>query len=189
MNVANVLNNTSLAQTNPLPPPKLVIKTHDVLPDIQKIGLEIGFDNYTVGELGDRWKQLCQLWVTAEAALMGAPGMSPMSSFAKEFRPPKSLVEWSNLRKQKSSETVSFRDLTMGMRNWSQRCFIGCKDVNDAVEREWCRPGLGGIILFLLGLREWARQIKTNEEWMQWSEVLDLVKFLFEEIPNAAKVR
>jgi hypothetical protein len=151
------------------------------------LGLEIGLDEETISKLGQDWSLLCEAWVGAELALVRVGG--PTTPPALEFKPPRSLVNWSLSRSKKQDDILDFDGIEKQVEKWWQRCTLnGIISANSALEKTWCRRGLGGIVLFLVGLKEWGSRIGGKAEHERWMKVVLEVKSVFEQIPSADRL-
>jgi hypothetical protein len=166
--------------------PKILIKTTGLPRELQRLALELGFDEDTISKLGRDWHLLCEAWVTAELALVRLGG-SP-SPPALEFKPPQCLVDWSLAHSKKQNEVFDFEGIGEQMARWWQRCTCDGISANIVLEKAWCKGGLSGIVLLVLGLKEWGNQIHGKAEHEKWIKVLLRVKSVFQEIPSADKL-
>jgi hypothetical protein len=163
--------------------PKVIVKMTRIPGAIQRYAIEIGLDDHTVGQLGHDWQLLCEAWVGAELALsrLGGPPALP----ALEFKPPQCLIEWSRSRVKKEEEPVDFAGIEDQMVRWWKRCISDGTSANRVLEKSWCRSGLGGIVLILLGLKEWGKRIHGKAGQEKWLGVLSEVNSVFTAIPSA----
>ena len=98
---------------------------------------------------------------------------------ALEFKPPQCLIDWSLSRVKKEEIVIDFSGIEEHMIRWWKKCISDGTAVNSVLERSWCRGGLGGIVLILLGLKEWGGRIHGKAEQERWLNMLLEVKSVF----------
>jgi hypothetical protein len=166
--------------------PKVIVKMTGIPSAVQRWGIEVGLDDHTIGQLGHDWQLLCEAWVGAELALSRLGG--PIASPALEFKPPQCLINWSMTRVKKEDTHIDFSGIEEQMIRWWKRCTSNGTSANSVLERSWCRAGLGGIVLLLLGLKEWGGRIHGKAGHEKWFNIMLEVKSVFLQIPSADKL-
>ena len=147
---------------------------------------ELGLDTYTMAQLGTQWYNLCVDWVVAELALVKLGGHK--GGIALEFKPPKCLIEWSNARSKKDAKVIDFTGVGLHMREWWKRCMQGCLNPDDLVMKTWCHAGISGIVMVIMGMKEWGMQLKTKADEERWILTVENIRAVFEKIPSAKEL-
>jgi hypothetical protein len=47
---------------------------------------------------------------------------------------------------------------------WGKICPPVEESIEEGIKKEWCGNGLGGIVLIMLGLREWGHVVTQSED-------------------------
>ena len=166
------------------PGPKVILDTAGVPAAVQQFSIELGLDNFTIAQLGEEWRQLCNAWVAAEVALTHLGS----STIPWDFEPPQSLVDWSNSRSQADLTVVDFTEIGDQLRVWWNKCVTGITSADDAVGTSWCQCGIRGIMMLVVGLKEWGHQLKTRKDAQKWSKMVAVVMDVFDKLPYAEKL-
>src|SRR6266487_6212813 len=109
-------------------------------PEVQKVVVEIGFDDDTVQILGDSWLEFGKAWVVAESALCRSGKKAVISSMGPDI--PQSLIDWiAKKRRKEDTRNVEFnlKGIKEGMLKWWKgmgELLLG--DANTVIEKEWC---------------------------------------------------
>ena len=98
------------------------------------------------------------------------------------------MIDWSSSRARKDDTTIDFSGIEEQMSRWWKRCIADGKSANIVLEKSWCRAGLGGIVLLLLGLKEWGSRTRGKAEREKWSTTVLEIKDVFMQIPSADRL-
>jgi hypothetical protein len=152
---------------------------------MQRLVPSLGMTDAVVELLGSDWKDLCESWIQAEAALTGLGGV--VSSLEdREIPVPGSLIAWykSHRSKESNMNAVDFSSIASDMPFWCKKILPkeGKLDAEAIVKTHWCVGGLSGIVLILVGMKEWG-MMSTDEP--QWSQMAHRITKIFQIIPTA----
>jgi len=136
--------------------------------------------------LGNNWYALYEAWIVAEMALANLGG-NLLELENRQVPVPASLVKWSKAHQARDYEAkLDFSDIEDGMARWWQEIMPSrvSRDANELILTDWCGAGLTGIILIMVGMKEWGMKLTEDakEDWMKM--VLDILD-IFKLIPSA----
>jgi len=176
--------NAEKPKSKPLDP--IIFKLNALDRSIQRVALEVGLGSHHVTILGDEWKMLCKAWLQAETALVKTGGVA-LSLETREVPVPSSIKVWGNSRKSKDMQDVNFGNIGKEMLGWWKGIGVGKADLDadELIAKDWCGGGLLGILLLMVGMKEWGLALKGEEEKMSWTEVVMETTQVFKMIPSA----
>ena len=83
---------------------------------------------------------------------------------------------------------MDFSAIREQMTRWWKQCISGGTSADKILEKFWCRGGLGGVVLLLVGLKEWGGKTLGKAGTEKWLNVLLEVKSVLMKIPFAQKL-
>jgi hypothetical protein len=152
---------------------------------VQRVASDIGLKHNYYATLGNGWYKLCEAWIAAEYAL-GFLGGASLPLQNRQVAIPTPLVAWSHFRQARETTQPDFSSIGADMVEWWRKILPSGppSDVNVLIGTEWCRAGLTGIALFMVGMKEWGLMLKKDEEH-QWGKIIEELSALFNAIPHA----
>jgi hypothetical protein len=160
--------------------PKIAFKMGGISKAMQRIAAGAGLEMDTVRHLGEEWRGLCESWIQAEAALAKLGG-ALLPPNARAVPPPASLISWSINQHTKTPSTLDFSNVADEMTAWWAAIRPNLKKlaVEEVVKADWCRGGLTGIMLILVGMKEGLQ----NRDG--WRHTVGEITAVFKAIPTA----
>jgi hypothetical protein len=155
-------------------------------PVFSSIRGELGLLHPVWDSLGEIWHTFIRKWLSAEAVLVktGRPSLNSNDIGASDL--PAALKAWgiANVNKEEFDDEIVTGNFGKEMQKWWDGLRLTQEARADRILNfPWCRSGMAGIVMLILGMRWWADKCGSGKQWTRVLMEMTRMWELMIEIP------